>query len=187
MTRFAEEYTGAASCGLKEPTSMTLATASAEGRPSIRTVLLKSFGPDGFVFYTNLESRKGRDLTANPRVALCFYWGPLEKQVIVEGTVTRATSAEADEYWASRPRDSQIGGWASIQSRPMANRAEFLARIETVKAQYEGKTIPRPAHWVGNRVTPLRLEFWKGMPYRLHERTLYENADGRWTKTLLYP
>lgn len=187
MKRFAEEFKAAAGCGLKEPTAVTLATASPDGRPSARTVLLKSFDKNGFVFFTNLESRKGRDLTANPRAALCFYWGPLEKQVIVEGGVAPVSAAEADAYWASRPRDSQIGGWASLQSRPLAARAELLSRIAKTASTHLAGPVPRPPHWTGLRISPQRMEFWKGMPYRLHERTLYERVNGVWTKTLLYP
>jgi pyridoxamine 5'-phosphate oxidase len=187
LARFAKEFKAAATCGLKEPTAMTVATASADGRPSIRTVLLKSFDQGGFVFYSNLASRKGEDIAGNPRAALCFYWGPLEKQVIIEGAVARVSDAEADAYWASRARDSQIGGWASLQSRPLASRTELLAGIAKAAARFGTGVIPRPPHWTGLRVIPQRIEFWKGMPFRLHERTLYEKTGDRWTKTLLYP
>jgi len=187
LARFAEEFQAAAGCGLKEPTAVTVATASADGRPTVRTVLLKSFDTKGFVFFTNLESRKGGDIQENPRVALCFYWGPLQKQVIVEGNATLVSDSEADAYWSSRERDSQIGGWASLQSRPLANRKDFLARIAKTEATYAAGPVPRPPHWTGVRVVPVRIEFWKGLPHRLHERTLYEQNSGRWSKTLLYP
>jgi pyridoxamine 5'-phosphate oxidase len=187
IARFGEEFSAAARCGLKEPTAMTLATANSDGRPSVRTVLLKSFDAAGFVFFTNLESRKGGDLTANPRAALCFYWGPLEKQVIVEGDVQRVSDAEADAYWVTRARDSQIGAWASLQSRPLSGRAEFLKRIAAAAARHLTGPVPRPAYWTGLRVQPRRIEFWKGMPFRLHERTLYERTGDVWSKTLLYP
>ncbi len=187
LARFSEEFKAATACGLKEPTAVTVATASPAGRPSVRTVLLKFFDKRGFVFFTNMESRKGVDIRENPRVALCFYWGPLEKQVIVEGDASFVSDAEADAYWSTRARDSQIGGWASLQSRPLAERQDFLERIADVEATYALKPVPRPAHWKGVRISPVRMEFWKGLPHRLHERTLYEAADGRWSKTLLYP
>ena len=187
IARFADEFKAAAGCGLKEPTAVTVATASSDGRPSIRTVLLKSFGADGFVFYTNLESRKGRDITANPRVALCFYWGPLEKQVIIEGDASFVSDEEADAYWKTRPRDSQIGAWASQQSRPLSGRAELLGRIAKTAVRFPVGAVPRPPYWRGIRVSPSRIEFWKGMAFRLHERTLYEKTPAGWSKTFLYP
>lgn len=187
IERFQEEFAAAAACGLKEPSSVTLSTSGLDARPTIRTVLLKSAGMEGFTFFTNLESRKGRNLLENPRAAMCFYWGPLEKQVIVEGTTSVVSDAEADAYWETRPRDSQIGAWASTQSRPLAGREEFLARITSFTTKFGDAPVPRPPHWSGVRLAPDRLEFWKGMPFRLHERTLYEKTDGAWRKTLLYP
>lgn len=187
LSRFAEEFKAAALCGLKEPTAVTVATASAAGRPSVRTVLLKSFDRHGFVFYTNLQSHKGREISENPKVALCFYWGPLAQQVIVEGDASLVSDAEADAYWSSRERESQIGGWASLQSRPLADRAEFLARIAKFETEYASRPVPRPPHWTGVRVAASRIEFWKGMAHRLHERTLYEKSGQVWTKILLYP
>ncbi|MBV9080150.1 MAG: pyridoxamine 5'-phosphate oxidase [Elusimicrobia bacterium] len=187
IQRFKEEFAKAATCGLKEPTSMTLATASRDGRTTIRTVLLKSGDENGFVFYTNLESRKGRDLAENPRASLCFYWGPLEKQVIVDGNVARVSDAEADAYWRTRARDSQIGAWASQQSRPLGSRTEFLARVAATAAKYAVGAVPRPPYWSGFRVVPERIEFWKGMPFRLHERVVYEKQGNEWRKSLVYP
>lgn len=187
MKRFHEEFARAATCGLKEPTAMTLATASRDGRPAIRTVLLKDADERGFVFFTNLESRKGLQLAANGRAALCFYWPPLDKQVIVEGTTSLVTDAEADAYWNTRPRDSQIGAWASLQSRPLARREELLERVATFTKKHEGGPVPRPPHWTGVRVAPDRIEFWTAMPYRLHDRTIYEKTKDGWTKTLAFP
>ena len=187
MKRFHEEFARAATVGLREPTAMTLATAGRDGRPSVRTVLLKEADERGFVFYTNLESRKGRHLAENARAALCFHWPPMEKQVIVEGATALVSDAEADAYWKSRPRDSQIGAWASRQSRPLARREELLERVDEVAKKYAGKDVPRPPHWTGVRVAPDRIEFWTAMPYRLHDRTVYEKAGGAWTKTLAFP
>ncbi len=187
IARFHEEFKQAATVGLKEPTPVTLATSGKDARPTIRTVLLKSADARGFVFFTNLESRKGRNMTENPRAALCFYWGPLEKQVIVEGDVEHVSDAEADAYWATRPRDSQIGAWASLQSRPLKGRGEFLTRIATFTAKFGLSAVPRPPHWTGLRVVPDRIEFWKGMTFRLHERTVYEKGTSGWNRSLVFP
>jgi len=185
--RFREEFATAATCSLKEPTAVTVSTVGHDGRPSIRTVLLKSADERGFTFFTNIESRKGRNIAENPRAAMCFYWGPLEKQVIVEGDAVRVSEEEANVYWRTRPRDSQVGAWASSQSRPLGNREEFLQRIADFTAKFEGDKVPRPPHWTGIRVVPRRIEFWKGMPYRFHERTLYEKGPDGWSRTLLFP
>ena len=177
----------ARTAGLHEPTAMTLATADTQGRPSARTVLLKGADADGLVFYTNLESRKGRQLTENPWAALCFSWDPLREQVLVEGRVERVSDEEAEAYWAIRPRTSQIGAWASLQSRPLSSRAHLLARAARYTATFAGQRVPRPPHWSGLRLAPARIEFWTSRPFRLHDRVLYERRAGRWTKTLLYP
>lgn len=170
-----------------EPTALALATVDANGQPSVRIVLLKHVDKDGFVFYTNFESRKGRALGANKRAAMTFWWGQLERQVRVEGTVSRVSDAEADEYFASRPRGSQIGAWASRQSRTMENAADLDARVAEFEKKYEGKPVPRPEYWSGFRLTPDSIEFWHGKPSRLHERQLFERDGSGWRITRLYP
>jgi pyridoxamine 5'-phosphate oxidase len=150
-------------------------------------VLLKGHGPDGFVFYTNEESAKGRQLTANPSAALLFHWKSLRRQVRIEGRVERVSDAEADAYFATRGRDSQLGAWASDQSRPLESRPVFEARFEEMKERFEGQDVPRPPYWGGYRVTPDRIEFWSDRPHRLHERRLFTLANGRWIEGLLYP
>jgi pyridoxamine 5'-phosphate oxidase len=172
---------------LPEPTAFSLATVDEHGRPSVRIVLLKDVDERGFVFYTNYESRKGRELLATHRAALCFHWQPLEVQVRVEGDVTLVSEAEADAYFASRPRGSQIGAWASTQSRTLARRADLEARVKQYEREYEGKSVVRPKHWSGFRVAPERIEFWKGMPSRLHEREVFTRDANRWKTEMLYP
>jgi len=186
---FAEWYGDAAACGLKEPTAVALATADTHGQPSLRMVLLKSHGPDGFVFYTNYESRKGRELLANPKAALCFHWMPLGRQVRVQGRVETVSSAEADAYFASRHRDSQIGAWASSQSRPMATRYDLEKAVAGYVAKYAIGTVPRPPHWSGFRIVPHLIEFWSEKPFRLHERIVFTRAadDRAWTTERLFP
>lgn len=175
--------------GDPEPNAMTVATADAQGRPSARTVLLKHVDEHGFVFYTNFDSRKGRQLAANPQAALLFLWKTLREQVQVkiEGTVEPVSSAEADAYFASRPRESQIGAWASLQSQTLDSRETFEARIAGYTAKFEGAPVPRPPHWSGFRVVPEMIEFWYGARHRLHERQRYARIEGRWTKRMLYP
>lgn len=171
-----------------DPNAMALATVDANGQPSVRMVLLKDHGPDGFVFYTNRESRKGEALAAHPRAALLFHWKSLRRQVRVEGSVEWVDDAASDAYFASRPRDSQIGAWASDQSRPMTNRAEFLARIAKYAAKYAIGAVPRPPHWGGYRVVPSRIEFWVDRRSRLHERTIYTpDGAGGWHTEVIYP
>ena len=186
---FARWYDAARQCGLREPAAMALATADAAGQPSLRMVLLKSHGPDGFVFYTNLESRKGGELVANPKAALCFHWMPLERQVRIQGRVEKVSDEEADAYFASRPRDSQIGAWASDQSRPMKGMRDLEKNVARMAVRFHVGHIPRPDHWSGFRVVPHLIEFWQAKPFRLHERTLYTRTgdDGDWQVTRLFP
>ena len=189
FARFDEIYRRALASDIREPTAMALATATPDGRPSVRMVLLKGWDPDGFVFYTNLESRKAVELEANPRAAICFHWQPLEIQVRVEGEVRRVSEEEADGYFNSRPRGSRIGAWASLQSRPLPVRSELETRVQEIDARYSDVEIPRPAFWSGYRISPDRIEFWSGKPDRLHERDLYvkDPATGSWSHQLLYP
>jgi pyridoxamine 5'-phosphate oxidase len=170
-----------------DPDAMTLATVDAAGRPSARVVLLKGHGPEGFVFYTNEQSAKGKQLAGNPNAALVLHWKSLRRQVRIEGSVERVTDAEADAYFASRARDSQLGAWASEQSRPLDRRETFEQQFEKVEQRYEGKDVPRPPHWGGYRVIPDRIEFWTDRPHRLHERRLFVRNDGGWSEGLLYP
>ncbi len=171
--------------------AMALATADGNGRPAVRMVLLKGHGPDGFVFYTNQQSRKADDLAANAQAALLFHWKSLRRQIRIEGNVTPVTDAEADAYFATRGRDSQLGAWASDQSRPLNARAMFEARFAAMEARFAGGDVPRPPHWSGYRVSPLRIEFWQDREHRLHERRLFERSGagttGGWTEGLLYP
>ncbi|HLU13976.1 MAG TPA: pyridoxamine 5'-phosphate oxidase [Arenimonas sp.] len=172
-----------------EPTAMTLATADGKGRPSARAVLLKAWDERGFVFYTNYQSRKGQQLAANPQAALLLLWKQVREgvQVRIEGTVEPVTAAEADAYFATRPRESQLGAWASLQSQPMASRAEFEARYADYEREFAGGEVPRPPHWSGFRVVPEMIEFWYGAPFRLHERHIYVRRGGAWEKRMLYP
>lgn len=170
-----------------DPTAMALATADARGRPSVRMVLLKGHDRRGFVFYTNFDSRKGGELAANPGAALLFHWKSLRRQVRVEGPVEPVADAEADSYFATRGRDSQLGAWASEQSRPLDSRATFEARYEEVRRRFEGSEVPRPPRWGGWRVAPERIEFWIDRAHRLHERRLFTRAEGGWSEGLLYP
>jgi pyridoxamine 5'-phosphate oxidase len=172
---------------LPEPTAMTLATVGADGQPSARLVLLKAVDERGFVFYTNLRSRKGRDLAVNPRAALTVHWQPLDVQVRVEGTVEQVSDREADEYFATRERGSQIGAWASDQSETLARDADLDARVAEVERRFAGRDVPRPPHWSGYRVIPARVEFWRNRPSRLHERRLFERDGGEWRERLLFP
>jgi pyridoxamine 5'-phosphate oxidase len=170
-----------------EPDAMVLSTVDADGTPSGRYVLLKAFDERGFVFYTNLESRKARALAANPRGALCFYWAPIEKQIRIEGIIERVDDAEADAYFASRPRASQIGAWASAQSTALASRAALEERVAAIQARFEGAAVTRPPFWSGFRLVPSSLEFWTRDPARLHVRHRYDRVDGRWVQTMLAP
>jgi pyridoxamine 5'-phosphate oxidase len=174
-----------------EPTdanAMTVVTVGAGGKPSARTILLKGVDPRGFVFYTNTHSRKGGELRDNTLIALLFHWKILARQIRIEGKVETVTDAEADAYYATRPRVSRLGAWASDQSRPLSERAELERRLRYFEEKYPGEDIPRPPHWHGYRVLPDRFEFWQNMPYRLHDRTIFERAsDGGWTRGKLFP
>lgn len=186
IQKFGEAFERAKKGEPSDPNAMVLATASADGRPSARTVLLKSFDHHGFVFFTNHESRKGQHLSANPRAALTFHWKSLEEQVHIEGSVTHVSKKDSDDYWKTRPRESQIGAWASLQSRVLDNRSTLEERIAEFEKKHKG-AVPRPAWWSGVLVKPNRIEFWKAAPYRLHHRTLYENHGFGWEKHLLFP
>ena len=184
---FDEWFAAASASEPNDPEAMALATADAHGRPTVRMVLLKGHGPDGFVFYTNDHSAKGGQLADNPRAALLFHWKSLRRQVRVEGSVERVPDAQADAYFATRARDSQLGAWASDQSSPLDARATFERRFEEMKQRFEGRDVPRPPHWGGYRVVPDRIEYWSDRPNRLHERRLFTREPGGWSEGLLYP
>lgn len=170
-----------------DPEAMALATADAGGNPSLRMVLMKGHGPDGFVFYTNEQSAKGGQLAQNPRAALLFHWKSVRRQVRIEGVVAPVSSEEADAYFATRSRDSQLGAWASDQSRPLESRSVFEARYEEMKQRFEGKEVPRPPYWGGFRLRPISFEFWQDRPHRLHDRRVFARTAERWSEGLLYP
>lgn len=180
-------YAEARASEINDSNAMALATADAEGRPSSRMVLLKGHGPDGFVFYTNRGSRKAGELDANRHAALLFHWKSQRRQIRIEGSVARATDAESDAYFASRGRDSQLGAWASDQSRPLDARATFEARFAEMQAKFEGQDVPRPPFWGGYRVTPAVIEFWQDRAHRLHERRVFTRTPNGWSEGLLYP
>lgn len=188
IARFRSLLELARATALPEPTAMALATVNAAGQPSVRMVLLKDVDEQGLVFYTNLGSRKAAELRANPQVALCFHWQPLEAQVRVEGAAQPVSKQEADDYFASRSRGSQLGAWASRQSQPLDSRAELEERLQACTARFQGTPVPRPDFWSGFRVAPARIEFWTGKPNRLHEREVYTRNDtGGWSTERLYP
>ena len=173
----------------RDPTAMTLATVDAEGMPNARMVLLKGTDDRGFVFYSNLESQKGRELDRDPRAALVFYWKSLNRQIRIRGPVEKVTTQEADAYFASRPKQAQIGAWASQQSRPLESRLAFEKAVALYAAKYALGHVPRPAYWFGYRILPMVMEFWQDRPFRLHDRIEFRRAEttGPWNKTRLYP
>ena len=171
-----------------DPNAMALATVGDDGLPDVRMVLLKGYDAAGFVFYTHIASQKGRELAENPQAALLFHWKSLRRQIRIEGSLSFASDAESDAYFASRGRDSQLGAWASDQSRPLDSRATFEARFAEIQARFEGQEVPRPRHWGGYRLTPTHIEFWQDRAHRLHERRVFDRAaDGTWSEGLLYP
>lgn len=184
---FAEIFAEARALDIENPNAMHLATVDADGRASVRVVLLKGFDEHGFVFYTNLESGKGRALAANPRAEINFYWRELARQIRIAGAVEVVTSAEADRYFASRPRLSQLGAWASRQSRELPSNARLLADVAKYEGRHLGRPVPRPDHWSGFRLVPERFEFWHAKPFRLHQRIEYRRSAGGWRSRALYP
>ena len=187
FTRFGELLERARASEIPEPNALTLATVGGDGRPSSRVVLLRGFDTHGFAFYTNLGSRKARELAGNPHAALCFHWEPLEVQIRIEGAAEPVSDDEADAYFALRPRGSQIGAWASRQSEPLPNRDELEERVWEAEARFADQPIPRPPFWSGFRVVPDRFEFWYGQPSRLHHRDVYVRAANGWMTYNLYP
>lgn len=187
FTLFNEWLSAAQASEPNDPNAMALSTVDPDGRPSTRMVLLKGHGPEGFVFYTNQQSRKAGDLAANPNAALLFHWKSQRRQVRIEGKVSGVSDDIADAYFATRARDSQLGAWASDQSRPLDRRETFEARFDEMKAKFEGGDVPRPAHWSGYRVAPSAIEFWQDREFRLHERRLFTLDGGAWREGLLYP
>lgn len=187
IAQFAAWLELATQAGLPEPTAMALATAGADGMPGVRMVLLKGCDARGFTFYTNLSSPKTVELTANPRAALCFYWNQIKRQVRVSGLVERVTDAEADAYFATRPRLSQIGAWASHQSQPMADAFELERNCATVALRHGLGPVPRPPDWSGYRVVPAMIEFWQEKPFRLHERVRFTRGGGVWQSQRIFP
>jgi len=186
ITLFEAWFAEARSSEPNDPNAMALATATPDGMPSVRMVLLKGHGPEGFVFYTNAESRKGGEIRANPRAALLFHWKSLRRQVRIEGPLEEVPAAMADAYFASRHPDSRLGSAASDQSRPLESRETYLARVAELRERYS-EDVPRPPHWTGFRLAPERIEFWISRAHRLHERRLFLHSGDRWTSTLLYP
>ncbi len=186
---FADWFAAASAGEPNDPNAMALATATPDGRPAVRVVLMKAWDERGFVFYTNLDSRKGRELSVNPAVQLGFHWKSLRRQVRIDGVAEPVSAAEADGYFASRARDSQLGAWASDQSRPLADRATFDTRLAAVTARFDGGDVPRPPRWSGFRIVPSAIEFWQDRDFRHHERTLFtRDGDGDgWSAGLLFP
>jgi pyridoxamine 5'-phosphate oxidase len=184
---FRRWYEDAEGAGIRLPNAIALATASADGRPSIRHVLLRDIGEDGFTFYTNHGSRKGSELTENPRGAFSIYWRELDRQISVTGDVAAVSDEESDAYFATRPREARIGAWASRQSAELASRDELMERFAEFDARYPGDDVPRPSFWGGYRIRPITIEFWQGRQHRLHDRFRYERGGGGWTSRRLSP
>jgi pyridoxamine 5'-phosphate oxidase len=184
---FADWFAAAKASEPAEAEAMSLATASPDGAPSARIVLLRGCDERGFVFFTNFDSRKGEELVANPRAALCFHWKSLQRQIRVEGEAAPVGEAEGDAYFSARARMSQIGAWASNQSRPLDSRATFERRLAEMGARFKDKPVPRPPRWSGFRLVPVAIEFWEERPFRLHDRIVYRRAGDGWTTTRLYP
>lgn len=187
FTQFARWFEQALQAEVPEPTGMTLSTVNDVGQPSARVVLLKGFDEHGFVFFTNYDGKKGRDLAANPQAAISFWWSQLQRQVRIEGTVEKLTDAESDEYFATRPLGSQIGAWASEQSKVITGREELQARVQEIEKRFTDGQIPRPPFWGGYRLRPTMVEFWQGRPSRLHDRLRYRLHQGQWMIERLSP
>jgi pyridoxamine 5'-phosphate oxidase len=187
FAQFDTWFAEAAATEPNDPNAMTLATSTADGTPSARIVLLKGHDPRGFVFYTNTLSRKGGELAANPRAALLFHWKTRQRQIRIEGAIEPVTDAEADAYYATRPRISRLGAWASLQSQVLPTRAVLEQRLADAEREFPGETIPRPPHWSGYRVLPARIEFWQAAEFRLHDRTVFTRAGSGWSVGKLFP
>ena len=187
MALFQAWFKDAQGTELNDPDAMALATASPGGVPSLRMVLLKGLGPEGFSFYTNKESRKGQQIAVNDHAALCFHWKSLRRQVRVEGTLNEVSAEQADAYFASRSRESQIGAWASDQSRPLEERAIFMDRVAKESQRFANKDVPRPPHWSGFQLTPVMIEFWLDQPHRMHDRLVYYKEGQGWRTERQYP
>ena len=187
IARFNRWFDDARKARIPLPEACALATVDRRGRPSVRFVLLKRADKEGFTFYTNRKSRKGGDLRANPWASLVFYWNKLDRQVRIEGKVKEVSPAEADAYWATRPRESNLGAVASTQSAPIGSRAQLLKRLQAVRKKYRGRPVPRPPHWTGYRILPTAVEFWKRGNHRLHHRELYTRKGLRWKAQILQP
>ncbi|PZW42235.1 pyridoxamine 5'-phosphate oxidase [Humitalea rosea] len=184
---FEEWMAEATAAEVNDPNAMSVATATPEGAPAVRILLLKGLDPRGFVFFSHDNGRKGHEMAANPRAALCFHWKSLRRQIRIEGAIERVSDAEADAYYASRPRLSRIGAWASRQTTPLGSRAELEAGVAAADARFPGEEVPRPPHWGGFRCIPSRIEFWRDMPFRLHERRVFFRAGTGWAIEMLYP
>jgi pyridoxamine 5'-phosphate oxidase len=187
IEQFARWFSEANAAGVRDANAMSLATVSPDGRPSARIVLLKEFDTSGFVFYTNYRSRKARELQDNPRICALFFWVELERQVRIEGTVSRVSAEQSDRYFAQRPLEARLGAWASPQSEVIADRAELEARLAEARARFPQADPPRPPHWGGYRIAPASIEFWQGRASRLHDRLLYVRESGGWRRSRLAP